>query len=291
MSIFINYGYTAECSEEDLAARLERLRRKFRKLPFKSVGKVRHLDPAFQNLPLRELKAHGYPLPAAVEERIAGLSREHIELCHWVAPPALIEVPDKVQAGFFKPAVKFSKETDLWRESDVPAKLQVGFCLTYYRLAFTLEFANVMLRHGYLLMVDPGAGCESFCVGLTSYRTVNPPLWLGSGFTKTLYAERLVEAHEGICRALDLIKDEGLLLGASDTCEYYERRDWSRSGKIVNGASTFVGIVHSLLDVGIEAARKSGVKIEDVSDPATKHRNFIRTEKKAKRKRAENGKA
>ena len=29
-------------------------------------------------------------------------------------------------------------------------------------------------------------------------------MWLGSGFTKTQYAEHFVQVHENICRGLDL---------------------------------------------------------------------------------------
>jgi hypothetical protein len=288
MGVYIDYAFRIECSEEDLLDRLRRLRRKLKELPFRSVGLVRRVDPAYGFLPLTVLQQHGYQLPPAVAKRLRGkLGTRHDELCLRAAPPTLMSAPDQLQHEFLRPAMQFSKTTDLWREADLPAEIDVSDCLTYFRPAFALELANVMLRHGYLLLIDPGAGCETFAIGLTSYRTVDPPLWLGCGFTKTQYAEHFVQVHEAICRGLDLTEEEGLLLAANDTCKFYQHRDWARSAPIVNEETTFAHVVGGLIDVGVKAARKRGVPIEDVSDPATRNYNLIRVKDDRKKRNKE----
>jgi hypothetical protein len=206
MGVYIDYTFRAECSEEELLERLRRLRRKLKKLSFRSVGRIRRVDPAYGPVPIKLLQKHGYPLPPAVAKRLRGkLGTKHDELCHWAAPPTFIGIAQKLEAKFERPAVHFAKTTDLSRYKDLPAKLDIPYSFTFYRLAFAVELANVMLRHGYLLIIDPGEGSEGFAIGLTSYRTVDPPLWLGSGFTKTQYATHFVEVHENICRGLDLV--------------------------------------------------------------------------------------
>jgi hypothetical protein len=67
-----------------------------------------------------------------------------------------------------------------------------------------------------------------------------------------------------------------LLLAAKDTCKFYEHRDWSRSAPIVNEETTFAHLVGGLINAGIEVARKTGVAIEDISDPATRNHNLVR---------------
>jgi hypothetical protein len=285
VGVYIDYAFHSDCSEEGLLDRLRRLRRKLKKLSFRTVGKVQRVDPVYGSLPIKLLQKHGYPLPAAVEKRLRGkLGTEHDELCFWAAPPTLMCVPQKLQARFYRPALRFAKRTDLWRYEDLPAKIDVPYSLTYYRLAFAVEMANAMLRHGYLMLIDPGEGCETFSIGLTSYRTVDPPLWLGSGFTKTQYATHFVQVHENICRGLDLAQEEGLLLAAKDTCKFYQHRDWSQSAPIVNAETTFAHLVGGLIDAGIKAARKSGVQIQDLSDPATRNYNLVRVEDVCKKK-------
>jgi len=85
-----------------------------------------------------------------------------------------------------------------------------------FRGAFELEFASILLRHGHLIYVRPCEGCETFAIGLSSFRTQGTPRWLGSWITRTMYATRFVEAHESICTALDFAAEEGLLLSATD---------------------------------------------------------------------------
>jgi len=283
MGVFIDYAFHIECSEKELLERMRRLRRKLRQLPFDSVSRVLRVNPAYQPLQLKLLPEHGYPLPPAVRRRLRGkLGTDHDELCHLAAPCAFMLVRDELQHTFYQPALHFSKTTTLWREEELPEKIFVPYSLTYYRLAFALELAGVMLRHGYLIVVQPCEGCETFAIGLTSFRTEGTPCWLGSGFTKTQYATRFVEAHESICTALDFAREEGLLLAAEDTCQFYAHRDWSKSADIVNAETTFAQVVGGLLGRGIREAQKRGVNIQDISDPATRNYNLVRVKKDKK---------
>jgi hypothetical protein len=185
---------------------------------------------------------------------------------------------------FLQPAFDFSKTTTLWRADDLPKEIYVPYGLTFYRMAFVLELTSVMQRHGYVIVVQPCEGCETFAVGLTSFRTEGTPCWVGSGFTKTQYATRFVEAHESICTALDFAQEEGLLLAAQDTCKFYKHRDWSKSAEIVNAETTFARVMGGLLGAGIKEAQKHGVKIEDISDPATRNYNLVHVKKNDKKK-------
>lgn len=283
MGVFIDYAYHIECSEAELLKRLTRLRGKLCKLPFDSVSEVLPVDPAYHSLILKLLPEHGYPLPPAVQSRVEGkLRTSHDELCFWAAPPIFMLVPPELEKRFYQPAEAFAKKTKLWREEDLPKEISFPHSFTYFRQAFVLELAGVMLRHGYLIMVQPCEGCESFAIGLTSHRTKGTPIWLGSGFTKTQYATRFVEVHESICKALDLVREEGLLLAGRDNSGFFEHRDWSQSAPIVNAETTFAQLMGGLLRGGFQEAQKQGIMIEDLSDPATKNYNIVRVKKEEK---------
>ena len=172
MGIFIDYAFHIECSEEELLGKMRRLRRKLRQLPFDSVSRVLRVNPAYQPLQLKLLPENGYPLPPAVRRRLQGkLGTRHDELCHLAAPVCFMQVPEELEEKFYQPAMDFAQTTTLWRMDGLPEKIFVPYSLTFYRLAFALELAGVMLRHGYLIVVQPCDGCETFAIGLTSFRT------------------------------------------------------------------------------------------------------------------------
>jgi hypothetical protein len=79
-----------------------------------------------------------------------------------------------------------------------------------------------------------------------------------------------LNAHERICKALD----------ANDTCGYYMHRDWSQNAEIVNRETTVAHVVGGLLRPGVKEAQKAGMRIEDVSDPATRNHNLVQAPKK-----------
>ena len=133
-------------------------------------------------------------------------------------------------------------------------------------------FAESLLKYGYCVKFDVGPGCESFIIGLSAYRNAERPLWLGSHFTKTQYAERFVHAHEMLCRIMDMAREDGLLAGGDDTCGFYHHRDWSKSADIVNTETTFA---RAMSLVSSAAAEASGGAIQVLSDPARRSYNIV----------------
>jgi hypothetical protein len=276
MGVYIHYSFYAECPEQEILARLRRLRQKAARLPLARVGRIKRLDPVYQDMPLHLLREQGYRLPAAVKARLKGKSsRDYGMQCLLAAPLASILVPKKLERRFMQPALDFLKTTDLWNETDLPAEVEYG-SITFFRHGFALALADVMLRHGYLMILDPGEGADTVHVGLTTLRGAAAPLWLGSGFTKTQYATHFIQAHENVCHILDAAREVGLLYRAKDTCGFYQHRSWKRAAPIVNAETTFAHIMGQALSAGVAAARAAGMPIDDVSDPVTKNYNLIR---------------
>src|SRR5207245_2241131 len=146
MGVFIDYSFHIECSEAELVERLRRLRRKLCQLPFKSVSRVLRVNPAYLPVPLKLLPKHGFPLPPAVRARLRGkLGTKHDELCLYAASGHFMLVPVELQKKFFEPAVRFSKTTTLWKHDDLPEKIEASMSLTFFRMAFAVELASVML--------------------------------------------------------------------------------------------------------------------------------------------------
>jgi hypothetical protein len=98
-----------------------------------------------------------------------------------------MRVPRKIERRFMEPAIEFVKSTDLWNEADLPKEVDCG-SIKIFRRGFAFALADVMLRYGYLMILDPGEGSETVHAGLTTLHRQGVPLWLGSGFTKTQYA-------------------------------------------------------------------------------------------------------
>lgn len=278
MGVYIDYSFHAECPEEELLSRLRQLRREVARLPLARVGRIKRLDPVYQDMPLHLLRKQGYRLPAPVKARLKGKSSRDYRLqCLLAAPPASMLVPEKLERRFMKPAIEFLKTTDLWKEADLPKEIECG-SITIFRRGFALAMAEVMLRHGYLMILDPGEGSESVNVGLTTLRGKGVPMWLGSGFTKTQYATEFVKAHENVCHILDAAKELGLLYQAQDRCGFYEHRSWKKAAPIVNEETTFAHVMGQMLSAGVAAAKAAGMRIEDISDPATKNYNLVHVE-------------
>jgi len=278
MGVYIDYSFHAECPESELLARLRQLRRKVARLPLARVGRIKRLDPVYQDMPLHLLRKQGYRLPAAVKARLKGKSsREYRVQCGLATPIAFMQVPQKLERRFVEPAVKFMKTTDLWNEADLPAKVEYG-SITIFRRGFALAMAQVMLCHGYLMILDPGEGSETVHIGLTTMRRKGVPMWLGSGFTKTQYATHFITAHENVCHILDAAREVGLLYRVKDTCGFYQHRSWKKAAPIVNAETTFAHVMGQMLSAGVAAAQAAGMRIEDVSDPATRNYNLIQVD-------------
>jgi hypothetical protein len=133
------------------------------------------------------------------------------------------------------------------------------------------------VRYGYLLSLDPGEGSETVALALSTFRqsegsrrSRRPPLWYGQGFTKTQYAENFIQVHDTVCRVLDIAREEGLLLKASDNCGYFASRSWKNASKRVDEEMLFARMVSGLVGVTVGNLREEGVQVRVLEDNASK---------------------
>ena len=77
MGVCIDYSFHAESPEEELLARLRRLRQRVSRLPLRRVGRIVRLDPAYESMPLEHLRA--YDNRCAITDVNAG---EALEAAH-----------------------------------------------------------------------------------------------------------------------------------------------------------------------------------------------------------------
>lgn len=282
MSICINYELRSECSGEELAGRLRRIRRKVRRWEGVSVGQVRHLEPICDVVLFRRLQDRGIALPAEVAERLemANAASEEIrDLAFDIDIGMTFPKPQRYAEKLHRPALLLSKQKPEWESKDLPEELcdeAFGFktwsCNRGYML---FKFACSLLRHGYSLPIRLGPGCEWLHLWLGGYHSDRSPMWYGWSFTKTQYAENFVRDHDNVCRILDLADQEGLVKAVSDGCQYYKHRDWTKSAPLVNRETAFIRFASSLIDAGIVAANRQGAEIQTLSDPIKQSQNYI----------------
>ena len=284
MGIYIDYTLRAEGSEETLRGRLEAVRRRCLDLPLKAVGDVLRVEPVFNGITIMLYESEGLTLPEAIAERVrrADADRDHRLRCHSFAPMMVPELPKEELDRYLAPALELIERTDLWKKEEIPEKLDqstpFGFSpLTIYRRGIELDFASILLRYGYALILHPGEGSESINLALSTFRQpkdtpadCQPPLWWGQSFTKTQYAKNFIQVHETVCRVLDIVREEGLLLKASDNCGYYASRSWKDASKRVNEELAFAGMMSGLIDVAIGNMREEGVPVQVIEDNASK---------------------
>ena len=72
-----------------------------------------------------------------------------------------------------------------------------------------------------------------------------------------------------VCRVLDIVEEERLLLKGSDTCGYYAGRSWKKASKRVNEELAFAQVVGGLVDVAIGDMREDGASVQVVEDNAS----------------------
>jgi hypothetical protein len=274
MSVVIHYCFGAECAEDELRGKLERLRERIGKLDGAAPGSVKRIEPCYSASLFRELAAAGISLPSAVAARVKQAAQQDSDL-RLELLLCLAWVDHKRNRRFFRPALDLVRSTEFWNASDYPEEFQIGDCLTYNRRGLLLEFANSLLLRGYVLPIALGEGCEWVHVPLATYGPPPGALWRGGSFTKTQYAANFTRDHENVCRILDLAREEGLLLKATDTCKFYNHRDWRRSAPIVNRETAFISAVSRVLDGVIQAARGQGLQVEVVQDSIKKSKNYL----------------
>jgi hypothetical protein len=286
MGIYVDYTLRAEGSEENVRGRLEAVRRRCLDLPLKSVGEVRRVAPVYNPIVIRLFQQEGHTLPEAVALRVRGAEadRDHGTLCILFAPMLDPELSERQQDRYFAPALDFLEKTDLWRAQDLPQEIAQRMpwgrkVLTVYRRGIEIEFASVMLRYGYALILHPGEGSETIHLALSTFgqpevqgRSRKRPLWWGMGFTKTQYARNFIQVHETACRVLDIVEEQGLLLRGGDNCGYYASRSWKDASKRVNEELAFAGLMGGMMGVAVGNMREEGVPVQVIEDNASKAR-------------------
>lgn len=293
MGIYVDYKLWAECAEEELRDRLERVRQRCLDLPLKSVGQVRRIEPVYNPIVFLLLQEQGHPLPEAIAQRLeqAEADPDHGTLCITFVPMLDPELPKEQRDRYYAPVLELLERTDLWKAEELPEKVgqetPFGFSpFTVYRRGIEFEFANVLLRYGYILILHPGEGSETVNLALSTYAQPEegrqdrrqrqpavppqPPLWYGQSFTKTQYAKNFIQVHETVCRVLDIVQEEGLLLKGSDNCGYYATRSWKEASTRVNEELLFARTVSGLMDVAIGNLREEGVPVQVLEDNASK---------------------
>jgi hypothetical protein len=282
MGVYVDYTLRAEGLDEVVQSRLERVRQRCLDLPLERVGDVQHIEPIYGSITFSLYNQNGLTLPAEVALRYneAEADPQHWERCFSFGMFPGRNLPDAEVTRYIAPVLEFIANTEFWRSEDLPETLgQSAFGFDTFKMsraAIELDFASLWIRHGYLLVIDPGKGSETVKLGLSTYRLqqhraeTELPLWHGDSFTKTQYAENFVHVHETVCKVLDIVKEEGLLLEASDTCGYYASRSWAEAGRAVNEENAFAKVMSGIIDVGIGNLREEGVGVKVLVDNASK---------------------
>jgi hypothetical protein len=71
---------------------------------------------------------------------------------------------------------------------------------------------------------------------------------------------------------LDIAREEGLLLKASDNCGYFASRRWEDASKRVNEELLFARMLSGLVGVAVGNLREEGAQVRVVEDNASKAR-------------------
>jgi hypothetical protein len=285
MGIYVDYTLRAEGDEESVRVRLEAVRRRCLDLPLRAVGDVQRVSPVYNPIVIHLLQSQGHKLPEAIARRVeeAERDRDHGMRCITFAPMLGPTLPKEEIDRYHGSVLEFIQQTDLWRPNDLPDSIgesAAGFqVLTVYRRGIEYEFASIMLRYGYMLILHPGEGSESVNLALSTFQpsgtrssSGQPPLWWGQSFTKTQYAKNFIQAHETVCRVLDIVREEGLLLKASDNCGYYAGRKWEDASKRVNEELLFAGMMSGLIGGAIGDLREEGIPVQVIEDNASQAR-------------------
>jgi hypothetical protein len=283
MGIYVDYTLRAQCAEATLRTRLETVRERCMDLPLKWVGDVQRIEPVYNPVVIRLLQSEGFAIPDAIAERLQAVEgdRDHGMLCLALAPPFGPGLPQRQLKRYLAPALEFIEQQDLWKREELPEEVgqttPFGFSpFTVYRKGIELEFADIMLRYGYLLILHPGEGSETINLGLSTFHSpegsarLRRPLWYGQSFTKTQYAKNFVQVHETVCRVLDIVQEEGLLYKGSDNCGYYTSRSWKDASQRVNDELLFARAMGGLMGVAIGNLREEGVPVQVLQDNASK---------------------
>lgn len=268
MGIYISSTFKAFSSEEDLLIKLNRIRRRIMNLPVISVSEIVKVDPVYNILTFRELEEQGYPIPELIRERLGDYENApYPDIRLSMEMVMLSSMPKSVKSQFYR---QWRENRFEWREEDYPETFNMGPSFSTNRAGVLHQFDNVLLRYGYAFTVDPGEGCETLLIQLNTFRVAEETLWIGGNSTKTQYAVNYPLAHENVCRVLDLMNEEGLLLKVHDNSKFYQARRWT-SGirKRVREELSVAITMSSLINMGVDAAQKEGVEIVNLTPKRT----------------------
>src|SRR5438034_1188538 len=183
MGIYVDYTLRAECLEEELRERLETVRRRCMDLPLKAVGDVLRVEPVYNSITIMLYESEGLTLPEAIAERVqaSDADRDHRIRSLSFAPMMNPDLPKEELARYYAPALEFIARTDLWNKAEIPERLgqttPFGFSpITLSRRGIEFDFANIMLRYGYVLFLHPGEGSESINLALGNLREEGVPV-------------------------------------------------------------------------------------------------------------------
>ena len=151
-------------------------------------------------------------------------------------------------------------------------------------------FGHVAPKHGWLVEVWPGEGCESATFGLCQYphwilsrtgevHTGFEGGWLLKGFCKTQYAgehgwEHFLKCHKQIISLLDFWRDLGVQVKVADEGEYWETRS---EAKLKDRLRQYDGLVAAVGGMLKDMPGDSGGNLS-VESPIFDYANFERLE-------------
>lgn len=254
MGIYVDYTAEAECSEQELAKRMQRARDRIAQLDVLSVDKVHRLDPVYNMISYMLVRMQGLKFPAAVAKRLKNKSGgdSHEEYCLQVCSPMMHRLPHDKQIRHFQPLLDYLKtDHGLWKPSDYPDRLgDASGQLSLQNPGIDAFFGSIMIGRAFVLFVDPGEGCEPICFALSTYGQGDNPYWLGAGFTQTGHSHDFAKTHETVCRILDIGKEEGIITEVLDSSGFFEHRDWRQSPESVAEASSGIKSMMMLFGAG-----------------------------------------
>ena len=294
MGVHVDYSLQFEGEEEELLQKLTRIRHRVQTLPIDSTSDIIRVEPVLSYSILAMVDELKLPIPPIVEERLAPIREDEDLLGHSIYLDCMFggRLTREQKENWLVPALPLTKRTKHWKPSDYPSWIREGH---YEGFKFATEahnrkppkepkfyghtangkmilllFAQALMCAGYIMYIDPGEGCETVNLGLSTFTQKGPGFWLGSGFTKTQYAHDLQRAHTNVCRILDVVQEEGLLLMARDGAGYYEDRDWGRARSRIAGELLIAGVVSGSMGSLLKATGKvpEDAKIEVVEDNA-----------------------
>jgi hypothetical protein len=69
---------------------------------------------------------------------------------------------------------------------------------------------------------------------------------------------------------LDIVREEGLLIKASDNCGYFASRSWKEASRRVNEELLFARAISELVGAAVGDLREEGVPVQVLVDNAAK---------------------